>query len=116
MAARQACSSGPWELPLLVLSTMLRSGPEPDAASFGVCANALAKAVQWRMALHLLPERPNVVVYGATVAACERAGQWEAALSLIGHMRGRGRACLDPGRGVKGPSVLEKGHNRLLRC
>ena len=67
---------------------MLRSGPEPDAASFGLCADALAKAVQWQRAVQLLPERPNVVVYGATVAACEGAGQWEVALSLLGRMQG----------------------------
>ena len=81
---------------LLSLESMARTAStSPDVTGWTWKLNALGKASQWELAVHILTQleplqiRPNEITFGAVMGACSRAAQWQSCLQLMEDLIGK---------------------------
>ena len=68
----------------------------PDITGWTWKLNAVGKARQWQLAVHILTQLeplqiwPNEITFGACMGACSRAAQWQSCLQLLEDLIGKG--------------------------
>ncbi|CAE6967259.1 unnamed protein product [Symbiodinium sp. CCMP2592] len=99
LESRACPASFPCEARTILLSreSMARTASNsPDITGWTRKLNAVGKARQWQLAVHILTQleplqiRPNDFTFGACMGACSRAAQWQSCLQLLEDLIGKG--------------------------